>query len=77
MALTILTRTPSFEHVNATAANFQVHDQHVISVDTKKKEIVGNFKNNGREWQPQGQPEEVLVHDFMGKEVGKVIPYGV
>ena len=49
----------------------------MISVDTKKNELVGNFKNGGREWQPQGQPEEVLVHDFMDKEVGKAIPYWV
>src|SRR5439155_374396 len=49
----------------------------VISVDTKKKELVGNFKNAGREWQPQGQPEKALVHDFEDKELGKVIPYGV
>ena len=49
----------------------------MISVDTKKKELVGEFKNNGREWHPKGEPEEVLVHDFMDKKLGKAIPYGV
>ena len=50
----------------------------VISVDTKKKELIGNFKNGGREWQPQGTPELVDVHDFhVNDAVGKAIPYGV
>ena len=49
----------------------------MISVDTKKKELVGDFKNGGREWQPAGQPEEVRVHDFLDPELGKAIPYGV
>jgi hypothetical protein len=49
----------------------------VISVDTKKKELVGNFKNGGREWQPEGEPELDDVHDFPGDAVGKAIPYGV
>ena len=49
----------------------------MISVDTKKKELVGDFKNGGREWQPSGEPEEVRVHDFLDKELGKAIPYGV
>jgi hypothetical protein len=49
----------------------------VISVDTKKKELVGPFKNGGREWQPKGEPEEVKVHDFVDQELGKAIPYGV
>ena len=49
----------------------------MISVDTKKKELVGEFKNAGREWQPQGQPEETRVHDFLDKDLGKAIPYGV
>ena len=48
-----------------------------ISVDTKKKELVGDFKNGGREWQPTGEPERVRVHDFPGDAVGKAIPYGV
>ena len=49
----------------------------MISVDTKKKELVGDFKNGGREWQPTGEPERVRVHDFPGDAVGKAIPYGV
>jgi hypothetical protein len=49
----------------------------VISVDTKKKELVGDFKNAGREWQPAGEPVPVRVHDFLDKELGKAIPYGV
>jgi hypothetical protein len=49
----------------------------VISVDTKKKELVGDFKNAGREWRPQGKPEEVRVHDFLIKELGRAVPYGV
>ena len=49
----------------------------MISVDTKKKELVGQFKNGGREWQPKGEPEEVVIHDFVDEELGKVIPYGV
>ena len=51
--------------------------QPVISVDTKKKELVGDFKNGGREWQPQGDPEEVRVHDFVIPELGRAVPYGV
>jgi hypothetical protein len=70
-------RNAQFEHINATVKAFQRRGQPVISVDTKKKELVGEFKNGGREWQPCGQPEEVLVHDFMDKELGKAIPYGV
>jgi hypothetical protein len=49
----------------------------VISVDTKKKELVGDFKNAGREWRPEGNPEEVRVHDFLIKELGRAVPYGV
>jgi Rhodopirellula transposase DDE domain len=49
----------------------------VISVDTKKKELVGDFKNAGREWQPKGEPVPVRVHDFIDRELGKVIPYGI
>ena len=56
---------------------FQQRGQPVISVDTKKKELVGAFKNGGREWQPKGEPEEVKVHDFLDPELGKAIPYGV
>jgi len=70
-------RNAQFEHINATVLEFQRLGQPVISVDTKKKELVGNFRNGGREWQPQGEPDEVQVHDFMDKELGKAIPYGV
>ncbi|MGZ6056516.1 MAG: ISAzo13 family transposase, partial [Isosphaeraceae bacterium] len=70
-------RNAQFEHINAQVRAFQQQGQPVISVDTKKKELVGAFKNGGREWQPQGAPERVRVHDFMDKELGKAIPYGV
>ena len=70
-------RNAQFEHINARVKTFQKRVQPVISVDTKKKELVGNFRNSGREWLPQGEPEEVLVHDFMDKQLGKAIPYGV
>jgi hypothetical protein len=70
-------RNAQFEHINATVEAFQARNQPVISVDTKKKELVGAFKNGGREWQPKGQPEEVDVHDFPGDALGKAVPYGV
>ena len=70
-------RNAQFEHLNATVQDFQHRGQPVISVDTKKKELVGEFRNGGREWQPQGEPVEVLIHDFMDKDLGKAIPYGV
>jgi Rhodopirellula transposase DDE domain len=70
-------RNAQFEYINRHVRAFQKRGQPVISVDTKKKELVGDFKNPGREWQPEGQPEEVRVHDFKDKELGKVIPYGV
>lgn len=70
-------RNAQFEHISATVQSFQKRGQPVISVDTKKKELIGNFKNGGREWRPQGEPDEVLVHDFMDKTLGKAIPYGV
>jgi len=70
-------RNAQFEHINATVKAFQRRGQPVISVDTKKMELIGEFRNGGREWQPSGQPEEVLVHDFMDKELGKAIHYGV
>jgi hypothetical protein len=70
-------RNAQFEHINASVLDFQRRGQPVISVDTKKKELVGNFRNSGREWQPCGEPQEVLVHDFMDKDLGKAIPYGV
>jgi hypothetical protein len=70
-------RNAQFEYISAMVEDFQERNQPVISVDTKKKELVGNFKNGGREWQPKGQPEAVNVHDFPGDAVGKAIPYGV
>lgn len=70
-------RNAQFEHINATASKYQSLKQPVISVDTKKKELVGDFKNSGREWQPKGQPESTLVHDFPQDAVGKAVPYGV
>ena len=70
-------RNAQFEHINATAEQFQRRGQPVISVDTKKKELVGNFRNAGGEWQPKGVPEKVLVHDFPSDASGKAIPYGV
>jgi Rhodopirellula transposase DDE domain len=70
-------RNAQFEYINAQAQRFQKHRQPVVSVDTKKKELVGDFKNQGREWRPQGNPEQVRVHDFLDKELGKAIPYGV
>jgi hypothetical protein len=70
-------RDGQFEHLNTRVATFQASGQPVISVDTKKKELVGDFKNGGREWQPEGAPEPVRVHDFVDKELGKAIPYGV
>jgi hypothetical protein len=70
-------RNAQFEHINAWVRQFQERDQPVISVDTKKKELVGDFRNAGQQWRPQGQPEEVRVHDFLDKTLGKAIPYGV
>jgi hypothetical protein len=70
-------RNKQFEYINATASSYLRHKQPVISVDTKKKELVGDFRNAGREWQPKGTPEKVLVHDFPDDSVGKAIPYGV
>ena len=70
-------RNAQFEFINLAVKQFQQRGQPVISVDTKKKELVGPFKNGGREWQPKGEPEQVRVHDFLDKELGKAIPYGV
>jgi hypothetical protein len=70
-------RNAQFEHINSQAMAFMRRDQPVISVDTKKKELVGEFKNGGREWLPQGAADEVRVHDFLDKNLGKAIPYGV
>jgi DNA-binding phage protein len=70
-------RDAQFRHINERAATFQANGDPVISVDTKKKELVGDFKNGGREWRPQGDPDEVRVHDFLIPALGKVNPYGV
>jgi Rhodopirellula transposase DDE domain len=70
-------RNAQFEHINAMAEDCLERGVPVLSVDTKKKELVGNFKNAGREWQPEGEPELVDVHDFPGDAIGKAIPYGV
>ncbi len=70
-------RNAQFEHINAKAESSIKRGVPVISVDTKKKELVGNFKNGGQEWQPEGEPERVDVHDFPGDAVGKAIPYGI
>ena len=70
-------RNAQFEYLNAAVVRFQDRGQPAISVDTKKKELIGDFKNGGREWRPQGNPEEVRVHDFLDKTLGKAIPYGV
>jgi len=70
-------RDAQFRHINRTVLAFQRKAHPVISVDTKKKELVGNFKNAGREWRPKGSPELVKVHDFIVPEQGKAIPYGV
>jgi Rhodopirellula transposase DDE domain len=70
-------RNAQFKHINAKAEACIQRGVPVISVDTKKKELVGNFKNGGREWQPQGEPELVDVHDFPDDAIGKAIPYGI
>jgi len=70
-------RDRQFEHINQQVQKFQKENQPVISVDTKKKELVGNFKNNGQEWMEKGHPEKVNVYDFPEKKKGKAIPYGV
>ena len=70
-------RNAQFEYINAQINTFQSAGQPTISVDTKKKELVGDFKNGGRELRPKGDPEAVRVHDFVIPELGKVSPYGV
>ena len=70
-------RNEQFESINAKAKKCLARGIPVISVDTKKKELVGNFKNGGCEWQPKGEPELVDVHDFPSDAIGKAIPYGV
>jgi hypothetical protein len=70
-------RDAQFEYVNAAAVAFLAAGDPVLSVDTKKRELVGDFKNAGREWEPTGEPVEVGVHDFPGDAVGVALPYGV
>jgi DDE family transposase len=70
-------RDAQFRHINRVAKRAIGRGEPVISVDTKKKELVGDFKNGGREWRPKGTPERVRVHDFVDKQLGKAIPYGV
>jgi hypothetical protein len=70
-------RNAQFEHINRQAKVFLKEHQPVVSVDTKKKELVGEFKNVGQEWLPSGRPEKVKVHDFPDPKGGKAIPYGV
>jgi transposase len=70
-------RDAQFAFINATAQAYLDQGQPVISVDTKKKELVGDFANRGREWQPKGTPERVLVHDFPQDATGKAVPYGI
>jgi hypothetical protein len=70
-------RDAQFEHINRKVRAFQRRGQPVVSVDTKKKELIGNYKNAGQEWEPQGDPKRVKAKDFPDKEKGKVAPYGV
>jgi Rhodopirellula transposase DDE domain len=70
-------RDAQFIHINQSVTAALAAQQPVISVDTKKKELVGDFKNAGREWRPQGEPEEVGVYDFLSKALGRAVPYGI
>jgi len=70
-------RNAQFEYINRRVKRQLTAHQPAISVDTKKKELIGDFKNGGREWRPKGQPQEVRVHDFIDRKKGKAIPYGV
>ena len=70
-------RNTQFEYINTQVQIFQQYGQPVVSVDAKKKELVGEFKNSGWEWQPQGKPVAVRVYDFVDPQLGKAIPYGV
>jgi len=70
-------RDAQFRHIHDESARFMAAGQPVISVDAKKKEAIGQYKNAGQEWSPAGAPEEVLVHDFVDPKLGKAIPYGV
>src|SRR4051795_801246 len=70
-------RDAQFGYINTQVTPALAEEQPVISVDTKKKELIGDFRNTGREYRPQGNPEEVRVHDFLIKELGRAVPYGV
>jgi transposase len=70
-------RNAQFEHINVRVKQYMDLRQPVISVDTKKKELVGDFKNNGQDWRPRGKPEKVRVHDFVIPEQGRAAPYGI
>jgi transposase len=70
-------RNAQFEHINAKVQQYIGLQQPVISVDTKKKELVGDFKNSGQDWRPRGKPEKVRVHDFVIPELGRAAPYGI
>ncbi len=70
-------RNEQFQHINDKAIEFMEADDPVISVDTKKKELIGNFRNGGEEWKPKGEVDHVNVYDFLGDAEGKAIPYGV
>jgi DDE family transposase len=70
-------RNAQFEHISQQVQRVQKRGQPVVSVDTKKKELVGDFKNPGQEWRPESDPQKVRVHDFKDKDLGKAIPYGV
>jgi hypothetical protein len=70
-------RDLQFRFINNSVTEFQEKGDPVVSIDAKKKELIGAFHNKGKEWQQSGQPEEANTHDFMDKELGKVTPYGV
>jgi len=70
-------RNEQFEHINSTCISFMNENCPVISVDCKKKEMIGNYKNNGQEWEVKNHPLEVKVYDFVDKELGKAVPYGI
>src|SRR6266516_2138456 len=70
-------RNVQFEHINSTCKAFEQQGHPIISVDCKKKELIGNFKNNGREWQAKGEQTSVNVYDFLSLAEGKAVPYGI
>jgi Rhodopirellula transposase DDE domain len=70
-------RDAQFRYLNEQIRRHHRRGEPVVSVDTKKKELIGNFSNGGRRWLPAGSPEEVRVHDFIDKELGKAVPYGI